>query len=89
MEVRSTTIHYSKKKRLKLKRKETEIQREIEELDRQLCNGQYLDQYILKKYESAKKELKDIYDLRGRKLCLDQNRDGLNMEKSQRNTFLI
>lgn len=66
MEIRSTTIHYSKKKRLQLKRKEIEIQCEIEELDRQICNGQYLDQNILNKYESAKKELKDIYDLKGK-----------------------
>ena len=65
MEIRSTTIEYSKKRRLKLRRKEIEIQDEIQKLDRQICNDQYLDENILNKYESAKKELKEIYELKG------------------------
>ena len=66
MEIRSTTIEYSKKRRLKLRRKEIEIQDEIQKLDRQICNDQYLDENILNKYESAKKELKEIYELKGK-----------------------
>ena len=53
MEIRSKTISYS-------------IQNELEELDFKICNSanMVLDSQILGKYESAKTELKKLYDLR-------------------------
>ena len=53
MEIRSKTISYS-------------FQNELEELDFKICNSanMVLDSQILGKYESAKTELKKLYDLR-------------------------
>ena len=66
MEIRSKTIQYSKKRRLKLKRKEHELQDEIQKLDQQICDNQYFNQNFLDNYELAKKELKDMYDSKGK-----------------------
>ena len=66
MEIRSKTIQYSKERRLKLKRKELELQDEIQRLDRQICDNQYFNQNLLDNYELAKKELKDMYDSKGK-----------------------
>ena len=66
MEIRSKTIQYSKNKRLNLKRKEIELQEEIHKLDQQICDNQYFNQNLLNKYELAKKELKDVYDSKGK-----------------------
>ena len=60
MEIRSKTIQYSKKRRLKIKRKEHELQDEIQKLDQQICDNQYFNQNLLDNYELAKKELKDM-----------------------------
>ena len=60
MEVRSKTIQYSKSRRLNSKRKEIELQEEIQKLDQQICDNQYFNQKLLNKYELAKKELKDM-----------------------------
>ena len=62
MEVRSKTIQYSKSRRLNSKRKEIELQEEIQKLDQQICDNQYFNQNLLNKYELAKKELKDMYN---------------------------
>ena len=62
MEIRSKTIQYSKNRRLNLKRKEIELQKEIQNLGRQICDNQYFNQNLLNNYELAKKELKDMYD---------------------------
>ena len=43
MEIRSTTIAYDKKKKFKLRNRETIIQRKLEELDTEICNNQNLD----------------------------------------------
>ena len=66
MEIRSKTIQYSKNKRLNLKRKEIELQEEIQKLDQQICDNQYFNQNLLNNYELAKKELKDLYDSKGK-----------------------
>ena len=66
MEIRSKTIQYSKNRSLNLKRKEIELQEEIQKLDQEICDNQYLNQNLLNNYELAKKELKDLYDLKGK-----------------------
>ena len=57
MELRSKTIGYSKEKRCKLRNKEEVLQKELQELDSKICNGDYFDQDILEKFETTKEEL--------------------------------
>ncbi|KAL9978028.1 hypothetical protein ACROYT_G015505 [Oculina patagonica] len=64
MELRSTTIKYSKQKRSELKTKEQSLQKELQELDFKICNGDVLDEVILDRYETAKEELKKIHESR-------------------------
>ena len=68
MEIRAFTITYSKKKRGEIKQREVELQNEINELDRKICNDQCLDTSTVNRYEDAKKQLKDIYDTKGREI---------------------
>ena len=73
MEVRSKTIQYSKSRRLNSKRKEIELQEEIQKLDQQICDNQYFNQNLLNKYELAKKELKDMYNSKGEEVMFRSN----------------
>ena len=66
MEIRSTTIAYSKKKKSNLRNRETIIQRKLEELDTEICNNQNLDDDILMEFENLKKELTEIYSIKGK-----------------------
>ena len=66
MEIRSETMRYSKKKNNQLKTRESTIQRKTEELDSKICNDVCLDQCLLSEYESLKKELNEIYEIKGR-----------------------
>ena len=69
MEIRAKTIKFSKSKRSEFKKRELTLQTELEELDRKICNrstNMDLDQDVLKAYDAAKGELKEIYDLRGK-----------------------
>ena len=69
MELRSKTISYSKQRRSKLRNKEEALQKELQELDLKICNGDdnnVFDQGILDKYEAAKGELKKIHETRGK-----------------------
>ena len=66
MELRSKTIGYSKDKRCKLRNKEEVLQKELQELDSKICNGDYFDQDILEKFEAAKEELKQLHEVRGK-----------------------
>ena len=66
MELRSKTIGYSKEKRCKLRNKEEVLQKELQELDSKVCNGDYFDQDILEKFETAKEELKRLHEVRGK-----------------------
>ena len=61
MELRSTTIAYSKKKKSNLRNRETIIQ-----LDTEICNNQNLDDDILMEFENLKKELTEIYSIKGK-----------------------
>ena len=54
MEIRSTTIAFSKKKKFNLRNRETIIQRKLEELDTEICNNQNLDGDILMGFENLK-----------------------------------
>ena len=66
MELRSKTIAYSKEKRCKLRNKEEALQKELQELDFKICNGDYFDQEILGKFEAPKEELKRLHEIRGK-----------------------
>ena len=66
MEIRSMTIVFSKKKRFNLRNRETAIQRKLEELDKEICNNQNLDDDILTEYENLKKDLSEIYHTKGK-----------------------
>ena len=66
MELRSKTIAYSKEKRCKLRNKEDALQKELQELDFKICNGDYFDQDILEKFEAAKEELKRLREIRSK-----------------------
>ena len=57
MELRSKTIGYSKEKRFKLRNKDV-LQKELQELNSKICCGDYFDQDILEKFQTAKEELK-------------------------------
>ena len=74
MEIRSTTIPYSKKKKFNLRNRETIIQRKLEELDTEICNNQNLDDDILMEFESLKKELTEIYSIREGKEAMFRSR---------------
>ena len=74
MEIRSTTIAYSKKKKFNLRNRETIIQRKLEELDTEICNKQNLDGDILMEFESLKKELTEIYSIREGKEAMFRSR---------------
>ena len=60
MEIRSTTIAYSKKKKFNLRNRETIIQCKLEELDTEICSNQNLNGDILTEFENLKNELKSI-----------------------------
>ena len=66
MEIRSTTIAYSKKKKFNLRNHETIIKRKLEELDTEICNNQNLDGDILTEFENLKNELTEIYSIKGK-----------------------
>ena len=44
--------------------KEESLQKELQELDFEICNEDYFDQNILEKYEAAKEELKRLHEMR-------------------------
>ena len=86
MEVRSMTIVFSKKKKFNLRNRETAIQRKLEELDKEICNNQNLDDDILTEYENLKKELSEIYHTKGKEAMFRSKIRWI--QKNQRNTFL-
>ena len=48
------------------KTRESTIQSRLKELDEKICNDVNLNQHILAKYESLKKELHELYEQKGR-----------------------
>ena len=65
MKLRSKPIGYSKEKRCKLRNKEEVPEKELQELDSKICNGDYFDQDILEKFNTTKEELKRLHEVRG------------------------
>ena len=67
MEIRAATIAYSKKK-AKATTEELEITRQLETLDRNICDNFNSPDiaHILKEYEDLKTELQSIYEEKGR-----------------------
>ena len=68
MEIRSTTISFSKGKVQAILKHEVEIKQQLDELDKIICNSQNLDNIdgSLKQYDDLKKELQHQYDNKGR-----------------------
>lgn len=68
MELRMKTIKYSKEKRLELRKRESTLQKELQDLDYKICNTDFeiLDRNIFVEYEAAKEELKKIYEQKGK-----------------------
>ena len=68
MEIRSTTISFSKRKAQAIRKEEVRIKQQLDELDNIICNSQSLDNIddILKQYEDLKKELQLQYDNKGK-----------------------
>ena len=60
MKLRPKPIGYSKEKRCKLRNKEEVLEKELQELDSKICNGDYFDQDILDKFETAKEQLHEV-----------------------------
>ena len=65
-----------------MKARESAIKGRLEELDAKICNDVNLDQHILSEYESLKKELHELYELKGRGAIFRSKK-----EKNQRNIF--
>ena len=59
MELCTKTIGYSKEKRCKLRNKGEALQKELQEIDFKICNGDYFEQDTLEKFEADKEELND------------------------------
>ena len=68
MEIRSTTISFSKGKAKAICKLEVEIKQQLDELDKIICNSQNLDNIdgILKQYDYLKKELQHQYNNKGK-----------------------
>ena len=64
MEIRRTTISFSKGKAQAIRRHEAEIKQQLDKLDKIICNSQNLDNIdgILKQYDDLKKELQHQYE---------------------------
>ena len=59
MELRARTIGYSKEKRFKLRNMGEALQKELQEIDFKICNGDYFEQDTLVKFEADKEKLND------------------------------
>ena len=68
MEIRSTTISFSKGKAQAIRKHEAEIKQQLDELDKIICNSQNFDNIdeILKQYADLKKELQHQYENKGK-----------------------
>ena len=59
MGLRAKTIGYSKEKWFKLRNKGEALQKELQEIDFKICNGDYFERDILEKFEADKEELNE------------------------------
>ena len=68
MEIRSATIFFSKSKGKRIRNREEELRRRIDQLDVIICDN-FSSPYIdgaLREYEELKTELKSIYEEKGK-----------------------
>ena len=68
MEIRTMTISFAKRKAQIVRKRETVIKEQLDELDKKICNSQNLDNIdpILKQYDELKKELQQQYNNKGK-----------------------
>ena len=68
MEIRSTTISFSKGKAQAIRKHEVEIKQQLDEMDKIICKSRNLDNIdgILKQYDDLKKELQYQYENKGK-----------------------
>ena len=70
MEIRDHTVSFAKRKARATFKRETEISKQLEELDYKICNSDNLSKYhiydILNEYENLKIEIQAIYEVKGR-----------------------
>ena len=68
MEIRSTTISFSKGKAQAIRKHEVEIKQQLDKQDKIICNRQNLDNIdeTLKQYDDLKKELLHLYENKGK-----------------------
>ena len=66
MELRAKNVRNSKEKRCKLGNKEEALEKELQEIDFKICNGDFFEQDTLEKFEAAKEELKRLHERRGK-----------------------
>ena len=64
MELRSTTIKYSKQNSSELKTKEQFLEGELQELDSKICNSDVQDTVISDKHKTREEEIKQIHESR-------------------------
>ena len=78
MEIRSTTILFSKGKIQAICKHEAEIKRQLDNLEKIICNSQNLDNIdeILKQYEDLKGELQHQYENKGKAVIFSLNAAG-------------
>ena len=98
MDIRAVTIAYSKKKAKGTTNRELEIRRQLEILDRNICDNFNFPNiaHILNEYEDLKMELQSIYEEKrggggrgGRQLFLDRNVAWSKRANVQQSTFSI
>ena len=95
MEIRAVTIAYSKKKAKGTTNRELEIRRQLEILDRNICDNFNFPNiaHILNEYEDLKMELQSIYEEKrgggGGQLFLDRNVAWSKRANVQQSTFSI
>ena len=68
MEIRDHTVSFAKRKARDVFKRESEISKQLEELDHKICNSDNLSNIddILNEYESLKIEMQTIYEEKGR-----------------------
>ena len=59
MELCTKNIGYSKEKRCKLRNKGEALQKELQEIEFKISNGDYFERDTLEKFEADKEELND------------------------------
>ena len=68
MEIRTSTISFSKGKAQAIRKHEAEMKQQLDKLHKIICNSQNLDNIdgILKQYDDLKKELQHQYENKGK-----------------------